>query len=91
MQQFGLCQAMLLSMCLIALIFYLMICIVIDQRVWSHFTDGYTYQSVFYIDVAVVWCLESIIGGAKRDRTADLLHAMQALSQLSYSPRSVEV
>tara|TARA_A100000164_G_scaffold355895_1_gene364936 strand:+ start:271 stop:408 length:138 start_codon:yes stop_codon:yes gene_type:complete len=26
-------------------------------------------------------------GGAKRDRTADLLHAMQALSQLSYSPR----
>lgn len=25
-------------------------------------------------------------GGAKRDRTADLLHAMQALSQLSYSP-----
>jgi hypothetical protein len=27
-----------------------------------------------------------LIGGAKRDRTADLLHAMQALSQLSYSP-----
>ena len=26
------------------------------------------------------------IGGAKRDRTADLLHAMQALSQLSYGP-----
>ena len=26
--------------------------------------------------------------GAKRDRTADLLHAMQALSQLSYSPES---
>ena len=25
-------------------------------------------------------------GGARRDRTADLLHAMQALSQLSYSP-----
>lgn len=25
-------------------------------------------------------------GGDKRDRTADLLHAMQALSQLSYSP-----
>ena len=24
--------------------------------------------------------------GARRDRTADLLHAMQALSQLSYSP-----
>ena len=27
-----------------------------------------------------------ISGGDKRDRTADLLHAMQALSQLSYSP-----
>ena len=25
-------------------------------------------------------------GGAKRDRTADLLNANQALSQLSYSP-----
>ena len=30
------------------------------------------------------------IGGATRDRTADLLHAMQALSQLSYSPRDQE-
>jgi hypothetical protein len=29
---------------------------------------------------------ESISGGARRDRTADLLHAMQALSQLSYGP-----
>ena len=28
------------------------------------------------------------IGGANRDRTDDLLHAMQALSQLSYSPVS---
>ena len=28
------------------------------------------------------------VGGGKRDRTADLLHAMQALSQLSYSPYS---
>ena len=27
-----------------------------------------------------------VYGGAKRDRTADLLHAMQALSQLSYNP-----
>jgi hypothetical protein len=27
-----------------------------------------------------------IAGGGKRDRTADLLHAMQALSQLSYTP-----
>ena len=28
------------------------------------------------------------IGGARRDRTADLLHAMQALSQLSYGPNT---
>ncbi len=27
------------------------------------------------------------IGGAKRDRTANLLRAKQALSQLSYSPK----
>jgi hypothetical protein len=32
---------------------------------------------------------EKRFGGAKRDRTADLLHAMQALSQLSYSPIKV--
>ncbi len=30
-----------------------------------------------------------IFGGGKRDRTADLLHAMQALSQLSYTPKRV--
>ena len=28
-------------------------------------------------------------GGGKRDRTADLLHAMQALYQLSYTPRNL--
>jgi hypothetical protein len=27
-----------------------------------------------------------LIGGDKEDRTPDLLHAMQALSQLSYAP-----
>ena len=30
------------------------------------------------------------IGGAKGDRTPDLLHAMQALSQLSYGPGAVQ-
>jgi len=29
-------------------------------------------------------------GGASRDRTGDLLHAMQALSQLSYGPTALE-
>jgi hypothetical protein len=32
------------------------------------------------------WEPTDFIGGARRDRTADLLHAMQALSQLSYGP-----
>ena len=30
------------------------------------------------------------VGGDKRDRTADLLNAIQALSQLSYTPRCEE-
>ena len=30
-------------------------------------------------------------GGGKRDRTADLLHAMQALSQLSYTPEKSKI
>ena len=32
------------------------------------------------------WLFLAIFGGAMRDRTADLLDANQALSQLSYSP-----
>ena len=32
-------------------------------------------------------CYRKRLGGGKRDRTADLLHAMQALSQLSYTPK----
>ncbi len=31
-------------------------------------------------------CVGRLIGGARRDRTADLLRARQALSQLSYGP-----
>ncbi len=31
------------------------------------------------------------IGGAKRDRTAYLLHGMQALSQLSYGPMKLRM
>ena len=30
--------------------------------------------------------VNTFLGGGKQDRTADLLHAMQALSQLSYTP-----
>ena len=31
--------------------------------------------------------IRSVSGGARRDRTADLLRARQALSQLSYGPK----
>ena len=30
--------------------------------------------------------IQALCGGGNRDRTGDLLHAMQALSQLSYTP-----
>ena len=30
--------------------------------------------------------ISGLVGGEKRDRTADLLNAIQALSQLSYTP-----
>ena len=39
----------------------------------------------YYYDTAE--CRFLLRGGGKRDRTADLLHAMQALSQLSYTPQ----
>ena len=32
--------------------------------------------------------IDAGLSGAKRDRTADLLNAIQALSQLSYSPQT---
>ena len=32
-----------------------------------------------------------VICGAKEDRTPDLLNAIQALSQLSYSPKHIEI
>ena len=37
------------------------------------------------------WRKSLKFGGGKRDRTADLLHAMQALSQLSYTPLNLRV
>ena len=33
----------------------------------------------------------SKVGGDKRDRTADLLNAIQALSQLSYAPKTIKI
>ena len=40
----------------------------------------------FRLNTQLYSCFPKNGGGGKRDRTADLLHAMQALSQLSYTP-----
>ena len=36
--------------------------------------------------ISKLYDAEAVYGGAKRDRTVDLLRARQALSQLSYGP-----
>lgn len=41
-----------------------------------------------FFDDSAVKSTGKINGGVKRDRTADLLNAIQALSQLSYAPES---
>ena len=46
----------------------------------------YSLISAYALSVMCGECIWNRCGGATRDRTADLLHAMQALSQLSYSP-----
>ena len=43
-------------------------------------------QSRQVVGLPAVAAMRRKVGGARRDRTADLLHAMQALSQLSYGP-----
>ena len=42
-----------------------------------------------YLPIKKRPCRSSFFGGGKRDRTADLLNAIQALSQLSYTPVNV--
>ena len=45
-----------------------------------------TCRAMFRTAFFTAFTLFICAGGGKRDRTADLLHAMQALSQLSYTP-----
>ena len=52
-----------------------------DLRISTAFTT-----LAFYYKTAIDLITFARFGGGKRDRTADLLHAMQALSQLSYTP-----
>ena len=40
----------------------------------------------FYGRFRMMLQIKKLNGGAERDRTVDLLNAIQALSQLSYSP-----
>ena len=49
-----------------------------------------SFKEWLFLSFQTVLLSESILsnGGVKRDRTADLLRARQALSQLSYSPKS---
>nr|CBI78618.1 hypothetical protein BAR15_10104 [Bartonella sp. AR 15-3] len=63
-----------------------MIFIETTKTIQSHasFFDEYTNSTFEYL--ILLRKIFDLFGGAKRDRTADLLHAMQALSQLSYSP-----
>jgi hypothetical protein len=44
------------------------------------------YRAQWPFSSLYVYNLIKLFGGAKRGRTADLLNAIQALSQLSYSP-----
>ena len=57
------------------------------QREANHQTDDAESQAKQDTDDAEFMHRKTLfLGGGKRDRTADLLHAMQALSQLSYTP-----
>ena len=50
--------------------------------------DGHTQIPVIDIWVCAFSLNSRGVGGARRDRTADLLRARQALSQLSYGPNN---
>ena len=57
-----------------------------DQIETFHFHK--TLQSKLEVFFAYFLFQKKVSGGDKRDRTADLLNAIQALSQLSYTPIS---
>ena len=50
---------------------------------------GQIGQQANSFETPICWVV--VNGGARRDRTDDLLHAMQALSQLSYGPNCFNV
>ena len=58
-------------------------------RVPCVFFEKYEKHRIFMRCFSPATLLEAQVGGDKRDRTADLLNAIQALSQLSYTPTSI--
>ena len=63
-----------------------------NNSILSRATSVTTFLTLLYSPYVVSLVREhplyrqNLVGGAMRDRTADLLRAKQALSQLSYSP-----
>ena len=57
-----------------------------SERACEALPDTFAFGYVAASRVAQFFPMKAKRGGARRDRTADLLHAMQALSQLSYGP-----
>lgn len=62
--------------------------------VWKMMASGSSIKALVHVRAKekrrrLVQTAALYLGGAGRDRTDDLLHAMQALSQLSYGPKFV--
>ena len=55
-------------------------------RLWWAQVDSNHRPPAYQADALTGWAMSPFYGGDKRDRTADLLLARQALSQLSYTP-----
>jgi hypothetical protein len=58
-----------------------------DPRPGHHLvTSSYRLENRDKLSIELVFEISGLGGGARRSRTADLLNAIQALSQLSYGP-----
>tara|TARA_B110000438_G_scaffold291995_1_gene329709 strand:+ start:3634 stop:5106 length:1473 start_codon:yes stop_codon:yes gene_type:complete len=69
-----------------------MACPGVEESEFNFVSEARLLRCAHYAEAVFVSTasLETKIGGAERDRTVDLLHAMQALFQLSYGPRKGE-
>ena len=63
----------------------------VKQKTCSQRNRPVKQKTCFAIEASYIKrILSELFGGDKRDRTADLLNAIQALSQLSYTPMYVK-